>query len=53
MNLLSLYLADLNGLTRRERWRLAWYVLIIFAPLILAVLTWLACGPSLDQVLKP
>jgi hypothetical protein len=51
MNLLSLYLADLNGLTRRDRWHLTWYAAIIFPPLVLAFLAWLRFGPSLTQVL--
>lgn len=52
MNLLALYLVDLNGLTRRERWRFAAYAALILAPLaaLAIILTW--CVPGLEQVLQ-
>jgi len=50
MNLLSLYLSDFNNLRRRDRLRLAAYAALIMAPLGWAVLAWLCCGPTLEQI---
>ncbi|MFA4834825.1 MAG: hypothetical protein WC749_01970 [Dehalococcoidia bacterium] len=51
MNLLALYLADLNHLTRRERIRAAWYAAIILIPLAPVILAHLWYGPGLDRVM--
>lgn len=51
MNLLSLYLADLNHLTRRERTRAAWYAVLIFAPVIAVILAHQLYGPGLDRIM--
>ena len=45
MKLVTLYLADLNRLTRREKTRLAWYAWIILTPL--AALIWRHLGALL------
>lgn len=51
MNLLTLYLVDLNHFTRRERLRAGWYALIILAPLAALILAHHLYGPSLGQVM--
>jgi hypothetical protein len=53
MNLIALYLIDLNGLTPKERRRLAAYAAVLFIPLatLFIALTW--CVPGLEQVLHP
>jgi hypothetical protein len=50
-NLLSLYLVDLNGLTRRERCRLAWYAAIIAIPLVAVILATHWYGPGLSKII--
>ena len=51
MNLLALYLADLNNLTRRERLQAWWYAAIILIPLAVIILAHHLYGPSLGQVM--
>jgi hypothetical protein len=51
MNLLSLYLVDLNGLTRPERCRLAWYAAVILAPVAAIILASHWYSPGLDRVM--
>lgn len=50
MNLLSLYLIDYNNLTRKEKARAGWYVLIILAPLAAIILAHQVYGPSLNRI---
>jgi hypothetical protein len=49
--LLTLYLIDYNGLTRREKARLWWYAAILLAPLALILLAHYCLGPSLDWIM--
>ena len=49
-SLLSLYLVDLNSLTRRNRCRLAWYAGIILIPLAAVILINWWFGPGIEEV---
>ena len=51
MNLLSLYLIDFNGLSRKDKARAWWYAAIILVPLATVILAHIWYGPSLDQVM--
>jgi len=51
MNLLSLYLIDFNGLTRKDKARAWWYAALILIPLAAVILTHQFFGPSLDRIM--
>jgi hypothetical protein len=51
MNLLSLYLVDLNNLTRPEKARAWWYAAIIFIPLAAVIAAHQFLGPSLERIM--
>jgi len=51
MKLLSLYLIDYNGLTRKDKTRFWWYAAIIGIPLAAVILAWAWHGPSLNRIM--
>jgi hypothetical protein len=51
MNLLSLYLVDLNNLTRPEKARAWWYAAIILTPLAAVIAAHQFLGPSLERIM--
>ncbi len=52
MNLLiSLYLIDYNGLTRKDKARFCWYAAIILAPLAAVLLACHWHAPSLKRIM--
>jgi len=51
MNLLSLYLIDFNGLTRKDKARAWWYAALILIPLAAVILAHQFFGPSLDRIM--
>jgi hypothetical protein len=52
MNLLSLYLIDYNGLTRKGKARFWWYAAIIAIPLAAILLACHFHGPSLNRIMS-